>query len=447
MYHFLALVPAVLGLSIPISRVSDSIHQAGSAFRSLMGESGPGSHLRGLAVAKVQIKQFEDAQFFGQISLGTPPQNFQVIFDTGSSNLWVAAYNCSILACGLHARYDPRKSSTWKANGTKFDIDYASGPVSGWLEKDRVNVGGLTANTTFAMVDNPTGLGPAFLIGQFDGILGLAFRTISVDGITPVFQSFVNEKILDENIFGFYLESSGDAGELEIGGIDKSHYSGSITYVPLSSDTYWETKLDGITVGNTPSTTVTKVVFDTGTSLLAGPVSEVAAIAKAVGATPLIAGEYTVDCSKISSMPDITFKVGGKDYVLTATDYVLNVDGLGVECLLGMVGIDVPAPAGPLWIAGDVFQVRLSLPALLFITKILKVLMSKSLDDPPPPPPHTHTLPHHTYIPFYFLHSASITRCTGGQTLLFLRLWASRQLWQHLNANKFIFFLCFMVET
>lgn len=278
-----------------------------------------------------------------------------MIFDTGSSNLWVAAYNCSLLACGLHARYDPRKSSTWKANGTKFDIDYASGPVSGWLEKDKVNVGGLNATVTLAMVDNPTGLGPAFLLGQFDGILGLAFKSISVDGITPVFQSFVNEKALDENVFGFYLESTGQDGELEIGGIDPTHYSGSLSWIDLSSDTYWETKLDAIKLGGF-STTVNRAVFDTGTSLLALPTTEVAAIAKIVGATPLIEGEYTVDCGKISSMPDMTISVGGQDYVLTATDYVLNVDGLGVECLLGMVGIDIPAPAGPLVILGDVFQ-------------------------------------------------------------------------------------------
>ena len=157
-------------------------------------------------------------------------------------------------------------------------------------------------------------------------------------------------------MFGFYLESEGQGGELEIGGIDPAHYSGELTWIELSSDTYWETKLDKITLNGSPVTTVQKAVFDTGTSLLAGPVSDVTAIAKAVGATPLIEGEYTVDCGKIATMPDLTITVGGANYVLTATDYVLNVDGLGVECLLGMVGLDIPAPAGPLWILGDVFQ-------------------------------------------------------------------------------------------
>ncbi len=71
--------------------------------------------------------------------------------------------------------------------------------------------------------------------------------------------------------------------------------------------------------------------------------TEVAAIAKQVGATPLIEGEYTVDCGKIATMPDMVVTVDGAPYTLTAKDYVLNVDNLGVECLLGMVGVRLRA--------------------------------------------------------------------------------------------------------
>ena len=315
-----------------------------------------GKFRRQLGVGKVTISEFEDAQFYGPITLGTPPVTFQVIFDTGSSNLWVPSANCSLLDCGLKPRYDGTKSSTWKRNGTAFNIDYASGPVSGELESDIVNVGGLSTRTTFAQIDNPAGLGPAFLLGQFDGILGMAFERISVDDIPPVFADFVKEGVLDEAVFAFYFDSEGNGGELELGGVDPAHFEGPLVDVPLSSETYWEVALTDLALGGKSVTAVRRAVLDTGTSLLAGPVAEVAAIAKTVGATELLNNEYLIDCGLVKNLPNITVSMGGHSFTLTGEQYVINVENLGIECLLGIAGIDIPAPAGPLWILGDVFQ-------------------------------------------------------------------------------------------
>ena len=118
----------------------------------------------------------------GQISIGTPAQNFQVIFDTGSSNLWVDNTKCG-LTCLLKHKYDSTKSSTYKANGTVFNIQYGSGPVSGHLSSDSVAWGSIsTPDITFAEVDTVSGLGLGYIIGKFDGILGLGWPAISVDG-------------------------------------------------------------------------------------------------------------------------------------------------------------------------------------------------------------------------------------------------------------------------
>jgi len=301
----------------------------------------------------IVISDFSNAQYYGPITIGTPAKTFNVIFDTGSSNLWVPSTKCG-LACLVKSKYDNTKSSTYHKNGTIFKIMYGSGPVSGVLSADTVNMGGnVVAQQTFAEIDDVKGLGLGYSIGKFDGILGMGFQNISVDHIPTVFQNLVKSGAVSKGVFAFYLGDN-KPGELTLGGTDSAHYTGDLEYVPVTSDTYWATKLDSLDFNGKPATSATKVILDTGTSILAGPSADVKALASAAGATPtpVNPNEYTIDCSKAASLPDITVTMSGKSFTLKGSDYVINAGG---QCLFGFTGIDVPAPMGPLWIMGDVF--------------------------------------------------------------------------------------------
>ena len=291
------------------------------------------------------IKDYQNAQYYGEISVGTPGQKLAVVFDTGSSNLWVPNKKPFL---STHRTYAHDASSTYVKNGSKFAIQYGSGPVSGVYSRDTLRVGDVqTKSYLFAEVDDTSGLGVGYRLGKFDGILGLAWPGISVDGVPTPLQALLGS--LDAPVFAFSLGDE-KAGELVLGGVDETKYAGSFHYVPLQSKTYWEIKLEGLAVGAANMTRATRAIVDSGTSLLAGPKDDVKRVAKAVGAKPALAGEYTIACD--AKAPDITFVLGGRRYDLALKDYVIEESG---QCLFGMMGIDLQGQA-PLWILGDVFM-------------------------------------------------------------------------------------------
>ncbi|XP_078589065.1 lysosomal aspartic protease-like [Branchiostoma floridae x Branchiostoma japonicum] len=368
LYVLLAIVAIASALHrIPLTKMKTLRRQladVGITYDQIMDQKVYNGTYDNIMDAPEPLLNYLDAQYYGTIAIGTPPQSFQVVFDTGSSNLWVPSSHCPLtdIACLLHNKYHADMSSTYVKNGTKFDIRYGSGSCSGYLSRDTVTVGGLNIkNQMFAEATNVPGV--AFIAARFDGILGMGYNTIAVDGVVPPFYNMVNQKLVDKPVFSFYLSRDPlgvTGGELLLGGTDPKYYSGDFTFVNVTEPGYWEFKMDGIMINGQASAYCKggcNAIADTGTSLIAGPTSEIQALNKLIGATPIVGGEYTVDCNKIPSLPTISFVLGGKSFGLKGEDYVLKVTTMGqTECISGFLGIDVPPPRGPgLWILGDVF--------------------------------------------------------------------------------------------
>jgi len=299
----------------------------------------------------VPVDNFLNAQYFSEISIGTPAQTFKVVLDTGSSNLWVPSQGCGSIACYLHTKYDSSASSTYKKNGTNFEIRYGSGSLSGFISQDVVTIGDLTIkHQDFAEATEEPGL--AFAFGRFDGIMGLGFDTISVNQIVPPFYQMIEQHLLDEPVFAFYLgDADSEKSEVVFGGIDDSHFTGEMTNIPLRRKAYWEVDLDAITFGDsTAPLDDTGAILDTGTSLIALPSTLAELLNKEMGAKKGFNGQYTVECDKRDSLPDMTFTLTGYNFTITPYDYILEVQG---SCISAFMGMDFPA--GPLVVLGDAF--------------------------------------------------------------------------------------------
>ncbi|XP_020782901.1 napsin-A [Boleophthalmus pectinirostris] len=364
----------VLGTTLTSALIRVPLHKTRSLRRILSDNGKSLEELRVMAQSSLdhwtpapnlpveRLTNFMDAQYFGSISIGTPPQEFTVLFDTGSSNLWVPSVHCSFLdlACWVHRRYNSKKSSTYVQNGTQFSIRYGRGSLSGFISGDTVSVAGLPVpKQQFGEAVKQPGI--TFAVARFDGVLGMAYPSISVAKVTPVFDSAMAAKLLPQNVFSFYISRDPLAavgGELILGGTDPQYYSGELNYVNVTRKAYWQIQMSGINVGKqlTLCKSGCQAIVDTGTSLIVGPVAEIRALHKAIGALPLIMGEYMIDCKKIPALPVVSFSIGGIMYNLTGDDYVMKESQMGVSvCLSGFMAMDIPPPAGPLWILGDVF--------------------------------------------------------------------------------------------
>jgi len=169
--------------------------------------------------------------YWAPITIGSPPQTVNVVFNTASADLWVPSIQVNFSAPPYYITYYPyvynsSASSTYKASNTsassvtitdKSPNEYyapnmcvAISSVSGNVSSDSVNFAGfIIRNQTFIQVVNETSDNLLqTLITSSNGALGLAFPSASVvQRSIPVFQNLINQGVIQQPVFAFWFNN------------------------------------------------------------------------------------------------------------------------------------------------------------------------------------------------------------------------------------------------
>ncbi|XP_071684410.1 aspartic proteinase oryzasin-1 [Lolium perenne] len=251
----------------------------------------------------VILKNYLNAQYYGEVGIGMPRQNFTVIFDTGSSNLWVPSSECYFsTACYPHKSYRASWSSTYTKKGKRVSIHYGTGAIVGYISQDSVQVGGIVVKKQ-DFIEAALKPSITFMLAKLDGILGLGFKEISAGGAEPVWYNMVSQGLVGSPVFSFWFNRHAGrekGGEIVFGGIDPNHHKGRHTYVPITKKGYWQFDMGDVLIGGN-STGLCKsgcgAIVDSGTSLLTGPTAIVTEINWKIG----ISGTMSKACKTVVS--------------------------------------------------------------------------------------------------------------------------------------------------
>ncbi|KAF9330834.1 hypothetical protein BG006_006241 [Podila minutissima] len=250
-------------------------------------------------------------------ALGTPKQDVELIFDSGSANLWVKP-----------AYYEPGLSTSHKKLDETFSIEYGSANTLGTYRNDVLSLESVTINQDFGITDHVVGISE-----KTQGIIGvgpdiLTKITSKKRTVPTPMDNLLSAGEIKKNIFGVYFERMKDGGhsirngEVIFGGYDTSRYSGDIIWADAPTDypekAYWGLNFDKITFGDKEiSADPINGISDTGTSLILLSPTYFKVLMDAIPSAAIHKDMISFPITSLKSLKDMTFVVKGKELTIT----------------------------------------------------------------------------------------------------------------------------------
>jgi saccharopepsin len=294
-----------------------------------------------------------------KFDIGTPPKEHRLLFDTGSSTIFIVNTNCTETSCPdgsapLYNRqkYDASASSSAVDIGSSSTIPYLGGNVAGDIYQDIYSIpdGNIEWNQTFLSANESS-----WRFITADGFLGLGFSSIAEPNTSTLVETLLWDGQLDAPRFGLFYgtnfkDDGAQDGVLTIGGSHEEKYvDGEIVYTPLrKEDPYqlWRAPLRSVNMlvarnpndpnstvevhnGRLPTTAVPEgtfpdanvtwsmfgsgaAVFDTGAGSLSLPEETIDGLFYNLGwnVTKLISHEEVFECKHMNASWAVTITLG-----------------------------------------------------------------------------------------------------------------------------------------
>lgn len=308
------------------------------------------------------IKSYKTA-YHGEVAVGSPPQKFSVLFDTGSAQVILPAAECAAHTCQKHARYDASKSVTARhvnedgtaaadsrnfagADRDRTRVRFGTGEVEGGFVRDRLC---LDATSALESIDLRVDCAEVHVIGAyhmseepfysfgFDGIIGLGLSSLA---LTPDFSFFsrLSAGLPSTALphFGVYIAKAEDElSEISFGGSDPARMASPTFWSKVVNEQmgHWQIGIKRVTINGEPWEKCEAgdclAIVDTGCTALGVPKSSRPWIFDKIAQK--VEGSHPEVVCKDVPAPEIVFDLGGFTVTLDNKDYfkrrALVVDG------------------------------------------------------------------------------------------------------------------------
>ncbi|KAF9343576.1 hypothetical protein BGX26_005508 [Mortierella sp. AD094] len=259
-----------------------------------------------------------------EVSIGHPPQASYPIFDTGSPYLWVS-----------DKVYDVSKSASAHSLNSSITLAYGAGNVTIDLYNDTISLGkDLTIKQELGATSNLTALRI-----QTEGVIGFAPEAMALAYTdqftyipTPMHNLIAAHKI-SKDLFAVDFRPLKNAtvnvanGQIDIGELDRSKYTGDIIYSPISKKSpfkyFWSTDVPKIKFGGKTMVSDLSAVIDTGSPLILTTwkiLQEIFSDIEGLGADGMV---MTVPKSQVHKLKDVTFELAGGSITYKPEQYLV----------------------------------------------------------------------------------------------------------------------------